>query len=71
MRFTVRTLAILASLLTMPAAAAGVDSASLGREASLFALALPKDKADRQLSGRCAREVVELGSPLRTYSCGL
>src|SRR5262249_32824994 len=58
-------------LLTVPAAAAGVDSAWLGREASPFALALLKDMADRQLSGRCAREPVELGSPLRTYSCGL
>jgi len=61
MRFTVRALAILASLLTVPAAAAGVDSASLGREASAFARG-PNASSERHGDdlGREYRAIVRL-----------
>jgi len=64
MRFTVRALAILASLLTVPAAAAGVDSASLGREASAFARG-PNGPSERHGDnlGRECRAIVRLALP--------
>ena len=64
MRFTVRALAILAGLLTMPAAAAGIDSASPGRKLRLsheVQMPLPKDMAINL--GRECRAIVQLALP--------
>ena len=62
MRFTVRALAILADLLTMPAAAVGIESASPGRNFCLsheVQMPLPKDMAINL--GRECRAIVQLG----------
>jgi len=64
MRFTVRALAILAGLLTMPAAAAGIDSASPGRKLRLsheVQMPLPKGMAINL--GRECRAIVQLALP--------